>query len=133
MSTRAERDQARIRCLTTAINSMYCEVARIVQASDDPDSLDEYAHANFAAIHDGDDGALVGLSLTDLTDLIGTIAAMEKLVAMGNSHEIVSLLVRTNRSVGAEMEADLLLYLEAIAHDRSPENISAQATSRVEA
>jgi hypothetical protein len=112
---------------------MYCEVARIVQASDDPDSLDEYAHANFAAIHDSDAGDLVGLSREDLVDLIGTIAAVEKLVAMGNSPEVVSLLVQTNRSVGAEMEADLLLYLEAIIQDRAPEDVSAQTVPRVEA
>jgi hypothetical protein len=124
MSTRTERDRARIRCLIAAISSLHCEVARVVQQGEEPEKLEEYAHANLAMGEVGND--LVGLDMGDLVDLLGSIAAMEKLVAMGQPLESIRALMQRG-SVDHEMWNDLLLYLEAITQDRPMETSDVMA------
>lgn len=116
MSTRKERDCARIRCIATAISSLHCELARVVQDGESPEALSDYAAQNLALGSD-DDGGITGLSMDDLTDLIGSMAAMERLVRMGYPVDAISAMVSQGSSDDT-MRRDLLLYLEGIAHDR---------------
>lgn len=130
MSTRTQRDHARIRCLVAAINSLRCEIAQVVQAGEDPEQLNVYAEANFEK---GDDGnTLTGLSRDDLAELIGSMAAMEKLIAMGHPAESVRALIAHGQGpIEGTMRLDLDLYLDGIVMDRSAE--PAAEASRVEA
>lgn len=119
MTTRTERDCARIRCLTAVMNSLHCELARIVRAGEDPDALDGYVIENLNRGLVGD--SFVGLSRRDLMELMGSIAAMEKLIDLKLPPERVRDLVIANRAIGSEMRADLFLYLEGIVADRAAE------------
>lgn len=120
MTTRTERDCARIRCLTAMMNSLHCELARIVRAGEDPDALDSYVIENLKRGLVGD--SFVGLSRRDLMELMGSIAALEKLIDLKLPPEQVrDALVIANRAIGSEMRADLFLYLEGIVADRAAE------------
>lgn len=119
MTTRTERDCARIRCLTAVMNSLHCELARIVRAGEDPDALDGYVIENLKRGLAGD--SLVGLSRRDLMELMGSVAAMEKLVDLKLPPERVRDVVIANRAINAQMQADLLRYLEGIVGDRASE------------
>lgn len=118
-TTRSQRDCARIRCLVVAINALHCEIARVIQASDDPEKLDEYADLNFAK--GNEDDKFVGLSMDDLVDLLGPLSAIEKLVAMGNASEAMRIVKLNRTEANASMYDDLILYLEGIVRDRPPE------------
>ena len=121
MSTRKERDCARIRCIATAISSLHCELARVVQDGESPEALSDYAAQNLALGSD-DDGGITGLSMDDLTDLIGSMAAMERLLRLSQAGHpvdvdaISAMVLRGTRD--DTMRRDLLLYLEGIAQDR---------------
>lgn len=119
MTTRTERDCARIRCLTAVMNSLHCELARIVRAGEDPDALDGYVIENLNRGLVGD--SFVGLSRRDLMELMGSIAAMEKLIDLKLPTERVRDVVIANGAIGSEMRDDLFRYLEGIVADRAAE------------
>jgi len=119
MSTRAERDQARVRCLTVAIGGLYCELAHIIQESEAPDQLEQYASENMALMN-RDDGSLVGLNVPELMELLGSISGVEKLIADGHSADAVRVFVALAPSSASPlMKSDILLYIEAITKDRA--------------
>lgn len=125
MSTRKERDRARIRCIAAAISSLHCELARVVQDGESPEALNVYAAQNLALGSD-DDGGIAGLSMDDLTDLIGSMAAMERLSRLSQAGhpvdvDVVSVMVLQGTRDDM-MRRDLLLYLEGISQDRPAED-----------
>lgn len=116
VTSRAERDQARIRCLAAAISSLHCEMARVIQASEDPERLEAYAHENLS-LNDTEE-ELAGLDMKDLADLIGSMAAMEKLIELGAPAAQVRAMVVHAKTMDPSMARDLDLYLEGISSDR---------------
>ncbi len=124
MSTRVERDCARIRCLTAAVSSLHCEIARIVNAGENQQQLDDYAAANLAK-GDTEEG-LLGLSMDDLVLMLGSLSTIELLISRGASVEQVRSMMRPD-GMDETMWKDILLYLEGITRDRQVEASDVEA------